>query len=74
MSRKAWWSMSAGALLGVALGWVAVVKKSVDETGWAGEWVPYANQLGAFVGGSLGLLLYRRAVAEEIEQERSGAE
>src|SRR5688500_132973 len=60
MSRGAWWSMVTVALLGVALGGVFVIKKSVDDTAYAGEWVPYANQLGAFVGGSLGLLLYNR--------------
>lgn len=61
MSRGAWWSVSAGALLGVALGWVLVICKSVDDTAFAAEWVPYAIQLGAFVGGSLGLLLYKNA-------------
>ena len=72
MSRGAWWSMAAGALFCVALSWAFVVHKCLEYYAstyneavaapvFLAKWVPYAIQLGAFVGGSLGLLLYKNA-------------
>jgi hypothetical protein len=72
MARGAWWSMSVAALLCVALSWAFVIHKSLeyfsstyDEAvtapAFLAKWLPYAIQLLAFVGGSLGLLLYKNA-------------
>lgn len=72
--RGAWWSMAASALLGVALSWAFVMYKcleyyastyneAVTAPAFLAKWLPYAIQLGAFAGGSLGLLLYKKAVS-----------
>lgn len=69
MTTAAFWSMSAGALLCIALSWTYVVHQSAgyfastyNEAGsmpaFLAKWEPFAIQLGAFVGGLLGLLLY----------------
>jgi hypothetical protein len=71
MSFAAWWRMTAGAVICVALSWAFVIHKcleyyastlneAVTAPAFFAKWLPYAIQLGAFVGGSLGLLLYNR--------------
>ena len=83
MSRATWWSMSAGAFLGVALSWIFVAHKCLEYYAstryeavtapafWA-KWLPVAIQLGAFAGGSLGLLIYSRTMATKNKPERNG--
>jgi hypothetical protein len=73
MKRGAWWCMAVGALLYAGLSWAFVIHKcleyyastyneAVTAPAFLAKWIPYAIQLGAFVGGSLGLLLYRDTV------------
>ena len=68
---SAWWRMLAGGLLVVSLSYAFLIYKCIEyfastqnelenATAFMKWWLPYVIQIGAFVGGSLGLLLYGR--------------